>query len=151
MPRTYKKKPPRYTDQTVKKALEDIKDGHSIRKVSETHGISTGTLVRLKRRDRDMLIRYQHVCHHSMPQAVARIQSLAPSGMKYQLSLVPKEEEISIASVLLARGKSVPSGPQKRRSAISNYAEVITSEETMERLEEKDKKEKEQDRYARAT
>ena len=53
MPRTYKKKPPRYTDQTVKKALEDIKDGHSIRKVSETHGISTGTLVRLKRRDRE--------------------------------------------------------------------------------------------------
>ena len=83
-----------------------------------------------------------------MQQAMARIQSLAPPEMKYQLTLVEKDEVVSIESVLQGRGRKSGAAPT-RRSAISNYAEIITSEEATQRILQKENKELQEKRSKR--
>ena len=80
-------------------------------------------------------------CNHSIQATIANLQRLAPKGMKYQISMVPKDDPLAMDAVLLGRGRRPQFSGPTRRSTISNYAEVLTSDEAIARIEEKEKQE----------
>ena len=65
-------------------------------------------------------------CNHYFLQAVLKIQSFAPSGQAYHISLTQENAPmcISIESVLPRRGRHAKNRTQSSSSVISNYGEV---------------------------
>ena len=81
-------------------------------------------------------------CNHSFLQIVRRMQSFAPPGHKYHISLIQENAPIgvSIEAVLQGRGRQAKTPTHTRRSVISNYGEVVTSEECVKRTRENKQK-----------
>lgn len=51
----------------------------------------------------------------TVKDVITELQLLAPEGMKYELRLVPKDEVISIESILKSRGRKTNDEKKKRK------------------------------------
>ena len=74
---------------------------------------------------------------------IRQLQNTAPTGMKYSITLVPQEDEISFEAVIKSRGRpsSAQSQPQKRHR-ISMHGAVLTDQEFLEKQIEKEQQKK---------
>ena len=74
---------------------------------------------------------------------VKRLQSFAPPGMKYVVSLVPADEHIPMETIIKSRGRTTPSEKStKKRHRISMNAAVISSDEYLKKIEEAESQKK---------
>ena len=72
---------------------------------------------------------------------VKRLQSFAPSGMKYVVSLVPADEHIPMETIIKSRRRTIPSEKStKKRHRISMNAAVISSDEYLKKIEAESQK-----------
>lgn len=73
-------------------------------------------------------------------QLTRQLQQFAPTGMKYVVQLVPKEDETTFEAVMKGRGRPTaqPANPPKRHR-ISMHAAVLSSAEVKKAIESKEK------------
>ena len=74
-------------------------------------------------------------------QLIKLLQNKAPDGMKYEIRLVPKDENLTIESVIKSRGKSavVNNGPPKKRKRVKMNGSILTNESFKDQVEKFDK------------
>ncbi|KAL7638440.1 UNVERIFIED_CONTAM: hypothetical protein RMT77_011010 [Armadillidium vulgare] len=67
------------------------------------------------------------------------LQRFAPPGMRYTISLVPKEDETSLESIIKSRRcpSFANSQPKKKRHRISMHGSILTNAEYKKQTEEK--------------
>lgn len=70
---------------------------------------------------------------------IKQLQSLAPEGMRYVVTLEQKESETSFEAIMKSRGRPSQSAPPAKRSRISMHAKIITHNDFAQAVEERNK------------
>lgn len=78
---------------------------------------------------------------HASPQELVRaLQKHAPPGMRYEISLVCKEDETSFEKIIKSRGRPSTSSQPQKRHKVSMHGAVISDEKFLQQQKEKESK-----------
>ena len=77
------------------------------------------------------------------------LQSCAPEGMRYVLTLEPVSKEISFEEIIKGRGRPSSTAEPKKRRKMSMHGAIITEPEYARQLEEKEAEEREKEKKNR--
>ena len=80
------------------------------------------------------------------PELFRELQSCAPEGMRYVLTLEPVSKEISFEEIIKGRGRPSSTAQPKKRRKMSMYGAIITEPEYARQLEEKEAEEREKEK-----